>query len=163
MPTALKDIRPAHLILVGGFLGAGKTTLLLAAGAWLRASGVRVGVITNDQGSELVDTRLVAAAGLETEEIAGGCFCCRFSEFLRSAERLLARAPQVILAEPVGSCTDLSATVVQPILRFYPDRFRLAPLTVLVDPIRARELLRPDADPHMAYLFRMQLAEADTV
>jgi len=34
---------------------------------------------------------------------------------------------------------------------------------VLVDPGRAQELLAPDADPHLAYLFRNQLAEADLV
>ena len=60
-----------HLILVGGFLGAGKTTLLLAAGARLRAAGRRVGVILNDQGGELVDTRLAQAAGFAVEEITG--------------------------------------------------------------------------------------------
>jgi hypothetical protein len=153
-----------HLILVGGFLGAGKTTLLLAAGARLRGAGRRVGVILNDQGGELVDTRLAESAGFATREITGGCFCCRFSEFVRAAEEFAAsEAPELILAEPVGSCTDLSATILQPIKRFYGDRFRLAPLTVLVDPVRAEELLRPDADPLLAYLFRKQIAEADLV
>jgi CobW/HypB/UreG family nucleotide-binding protein len=153
-----------HLILVGGFLGAGKTTLLLAAGARLRAMGRRVGVILNDQGGELVDTRLAEAAGFATEEITGGCFCCRFSALVEAAERMTAReAPEVILAEPVGSCTDLSATILQPIKRFYGERFRLAPFTVLVDPGRVTELLRPDADPLVSYLFRKQIAEADIV
>ncbi|HZT32600.1 MAG TPA: GTP-binding protein [Bryobacteraceae bacterium] len=147
------------LVLVGGFLGAGKTSLLLAAATRLRAAGRRVAIVTNDQGGELVDTRLFAAAGFATEEITAGCFCCRFSEFLRSAERLLAAAPHVILAEPVGSCADLSATILQPIKMFYGDRFRLAPLTVLVDPARERAL----EGPHVAYLFRKQLAEADLV
>jgi len=155
---------PPHLILVGGFLGAGKTTLLLAAGARLRALGRRVGVILNDQGGELVDTRMAEAAGFAAAEITGGCFCCRFSEFVRAAERVVAReAPEVILAEPVGSCTDLSATILQPIKRLFSDRFRLAPLTVLVDPASAEELLRTDADPLIAYLFRKQIAEADLV
>ena len=153
-----------HLILAGGFLGAGKTTLLLAAGARLRAAGRRVGVILNDQGGELVDTRLAQAAGFQTEEIAGGCFCCRFSDFMAAAERFVtAGTPEFILAEPVGSCTDLSATILQPVKRFYGDRFRLAPLTVLVDPARAQELLLPGADPLVSYLFRKQIAEADLV
>jgi hypothetical protein len=151
-------MQPA-LVLVGGFLGAGKTSLLLCAAARLRAGGARVGLITNDQGGELVDTRLLAAAGFPTEEIAGGCFCCRFSEFVRSAERLLSGGPQVILAEPVGSCADLSATILQPIKRYYGDQFRVAPLTILVDPARERDL----SDPHIAYLFQKQIAEADLV
>ncbi len=115
------------LVLVGGFLGSGKTTLLLKTAARLSKAGSRVALITNDQGGALVDTRLAEASGTLTEEIAGGCFCCRFSDLIDSAERLRAHHPDVILAEPVGSCIDISATVLQPIKRFYGDRFRLAP------------------------------------
>ena len=81
------------LILVGGFLGAGKTTLLLQAAARLRDRGLRAAIITNDQGGELVDTRLVNASGYAAEEIAGGCFCCRFSDFISAAERLRSLHP----------------------------------------------------------------------
>jgi hypothetical protein len=152
-----------RLVIVGGFLGAGKTSLLLAAAARVRAAGCRVGVITNDQGGELVDTHLFEANGVDAEEVTGGCFCCRFSEFVRSAERLLAGEPEVIFAEPVGSCADLSATILQPIKKFYGNRFQLAPLTVLADPQRAEQLLSQNADPHFSYLFHKQLAEADLV
>lgn len=151
------------LVLVGGFLGAGKTTLLIEAARLLARGGMRVALITNDQGGSLVDTKLAAAAGIETGEIAGGCFCCHFSEFVDAAEALRAHAPDVILAEPVGSCIDISATILQPLKSLYGGRFRLAPFTVLVDPQRARELLAPDANPHLAYLFTNQLAEADLV
>ncbi len=139
------------LILVGGFLGAGKTTWLLAAAARLQAAGKRAGVILNDQGEELVDARLARAAGFETEQVGGGCFCCRLSEFVRAAKRL--PCPDVILAEPLGSCIDLVATVVRPLGRM----IRVAPLTVLVDPARSLE------DPLLEYLYRKQIAEADIV
>ena len=151
------------LLLVGGFLGSGKTTLLLETAARLGKAGSRVALITNDQGGALVDTRLATASGTDTEEIIGGCFCCRFSDLMDSAERLRAHDPDVILAEPVGSCIDIAATVLQPIKQFYSGRYRLAPFTVLVDPRRAQELLAPDADPHLAYLFTNQLAEADLI
>jgi hypothetical protein len=151
------------LVLVGGFLGSGKTTLLLQAAARLCHSGLRVALITNDQGGALVDTRLAIASGIQTQEVVGGCFCCRFSEFVAAAEGLLALDANVILAEPVGSCIDISATILQPMKRLYGHRFRLAPFTVLVDPERAQELLAPDADPYLAYLFANQLAEADLV
>jgi hypothetical protein len=151
------------IALVGGYLGSGKTTLLVHAAARLRDSGVRVALITNDQGGALVDTRLAEAAGNLTEEITGGCFCCRLSEFVNAADRLRAFDPEVIFAEPVGSCIDISATVLQPIKRYYNDRYRLAPFTVLVDPQRARELLAADADPYLAYLFVNQTSEADLV
>ena len=44
------------LILVGGFLGAGKTSLLWEVAKRLNEKGRKVGLITNDQASELVDT-----------------------------------------------------------------------------------------------------------
>jgi hypothetical protein len=144
---------------VGGFLGAGKTTLLLAAAARLKQSGKRVGVILNDQGEHLVDTEIAAASGLAAHEVSGGCFCCRFSDFVSRAARLAGDAPDVILAEPVGSCTDLAATVLRPLRSYYRERFRVAPLTVLVDPERAADL----ADPNLEYLFHRQIAEADIV
>lgn len=151
------------IVLVGGYLGSGKTTLLVRAASRLRDSGVRVALITNDQGGALVDTRLAEAQGTRVEEITGGCFCCRLSEFVAAADRLCEFDPEVILAEPVGSCIDISATVLQPIKRFYGDRYRLAPFTVLVDPQRAHEMLAADADPYLSYLFLNQIAEADLV
>lgn len=149
------------LAMVGGFLGSGKTTLILSAATKLRKAGRRVGVILNDQAGELVDTRLARTEGMATEEVTGGCFCCRFSEFIEAAGRLLRTKPEVVFAEPVGSCADVASTVLSPIRRMFGGRFRIAPFTVLVDPGRARQLLAPDADPDLSYLFRQQLAEAD--
>src|ERR1700722_15428993 len=145
------------LIVVGGFLGAGKTTLILAAARVLADRGLRTAIILNDQGESLVDTELARANGFDAGEVTGGCFCCRFSELMRIADQLRAHAPDVIFAEPVGSCTDLSATILQPIQQAFSDTFQLAPLTVLVDPGRTRE----DAD--IAFLFQRQLEEADLI
>jgi CobW/HypB/UreG, nucleotide-binding domain len=158
----MSDRRPT-LVLAGGFLGAGKTTLLLAAAGLLAKQGRRAAMITNDQGGKLVDTRIAAAAGVAGREVSGACFCCRFAHFIDAAEKLAAAQPDVIFAEPVGSCVDLSATVLQPLKHHYGSQFRLAPLSVLVDPEAARELLQPDADPAMAFLFTNQIAEADLV
>ncbi len=152
-----------HLVFVGGFLGAGKTTLILAAARELARRGVRSAVILNDQGDALVDTSLAQTAGVPAGEVTGGCFCCRFSELIEAAEALRVHAPEVIFAEPVGSCTDISATLLRPIEETFRDAFRLAPFSVLADPLRARELLAADANPHMAFLFRKQLQEADLV
>jgi CobW/HypB/UreG, nucleotide-binding domain len=148
-----------HLVIVGGFLGAGKTTLILAAARVLADRGVRSVIILNDQGDSLVDTELARARGFESGEVTGGCFCCRFSDLIRVAEQLQDHSPQVIFAEPVGSCTDLSATILLPILDSYRDAFQLAPLTLLVDPQRSRRL----EDPDIAFLFQKQLEEADIV
>jgi len=69
----------------------------------------------------------------------------------------------VIFAEPVGSCVDLVATILQPLKERFRDRFRLAPLTVLVDPDLAARVYGGRTDPDVSFLFRQQLAEADLV
>ena len=150
------------IVLVGGFLGAGKTTLLVAAAKELERRGLRSAIVLNDQSEGLVDTDYAQANGIRSEEVTGGCFCCRFSDLMRMMGRLREHAPDVIFAEPVGSCTDIAATTLHP-LREYSDAYRVAPFTVLVDPRRAEELLAGNADPNLSFLFRMQLEEADLV
>lgn len=156
----------ARYIMIGGFLGAGKTTAVAALAQRLVREGLRVGLITNDQGSELVDTALLRAHGFATEEIPGGCFCCRFNSLVDAANKLeAATRPDTFLAEPVGSCTDLVATVTYPLRRIYGDRFRIAPLSVLVDPVRAEQVFgfapaRKFSDK-VLYIWRKQAEEAD--
>jgi Ni2+-binding GTPase involved in maturation of urease and hydrogenase len=148
---------------VSGFLGAGKTTLVAAGARALQARGLRVAVVANDQGSDLVDSAVFRAQGLAAGEVAGGCFCCRFDQLVTEADRLLAaHQPDVILAEAVGSCTDILATVYRPLRRFHPDRFELAPLSVLVEADRLREMER-GFPGDVAYVFGRQLAEAELV
>lgn len=151
------------IVPLGGFLGAGKTTLILSAARVLELNGKRSAAVLNDQGEDLVDTRLVQQHAMVAGQVTGGCFCCRFSDLAAVLERLREYKPDVIFAEAVGSCTDISATTLQPLKRDYRDRFRLAPFSVLVDPRRARELMQPDADTDLAFLFRNQVAEADLV
>ena len=128
----------ARYIMIGGFLGAGKTTAVGKLAARLTGQGLRVGLITNDQGRNLVDTAMLRSQGFATEEIPGGCFCCRFNSLVEAAQQLTERSrPEVFIAEPVGSCTDLVATVTYPLRRLYGEDFTVAPVSVLVDPIRA--------------------------
>ena len=75
----------ARYIMIGGFLGAGKTTAVARLAQKLTAGGLKVGLITNDQGSELVDTAMLRSRGFATEEIPGGCFCCRFNSLVDAA------------------------------------------------------------------------------
>src|SRR5262245_47620617 len=158
----------AEYVMVGGFLGAGKTTALLRLAEHLSAQGLRVGLITNDQSHGLVDTSMVNAKGYPVEEITGGCFCCRFNSLTDAADRLARDArPDVFLAEPVGSCTDLRATVQYPLRRMYGADYRVAPLSVLVDPLRARRVLGLDAGPSFSpkvlYVYEKQLEEAELI
>ncbi|MFN7737203.1 MAG: GTP-binding protein [Pirellula sp.] len=156
----------SNYILVGGFLGAGKTTAILKAAEQLSLRGLRVGLITNDQSQGLVDTVMLASHGFPTEEITGGCFCCRFPSLVEASQRLESESrPDVFLAEPVGSCTDLYATVVLPLRKMYGNQFGVSPLSVLVDPIRVQRVLglKPGKSfsPKVTYIYEKQLEEAD--
>src|SRR6267143_7065757 len=154
--------------MVGGFLGAGKTTSVARLAERLTKQSLRVGLITNDQGSELVDTAMLRSHGFATEEIPGGCFCCRFNSLLEAAKKLSAATrPDVFIAEPVGSCTDLVSTVTYPLRRIYGDNFFIAPLSVLVDPVRARRVFGLERggkfSEKVLYIYRKQLEEADII
>jgi G3E family GTPase len=155
------------LIVTGGFLGAGKTTLLWQAARELVSRGRKVGLITNDQAPDLVDTSLLARQGLDVREVAGSCFCCNFQGLIDAAETLQSDVrADVLLAEPVGSCTDLSATILQPLKEHFKQRFELAPLSVLADPNRVRRVLSgrdSSLHPSAAYVLKKQLEEADWI
>ena len=158
----------SRYIMIGGFLGAGKTTSVARLAERLTKQGLRVGLITNDQGTELVDTAMLRSRGFATEEISGGCFCCRFNSLVDAAKKLdAATRPDVFIAEPVGSCTDLVATVTYPLRRIYGDSFSIAPLSVLVDPVRAARVLGLEDggkfSEKVLYIYRKQLEEADLI
>ncbi|MBM3890212.1 MAG: GTP-binding protein [Verrucomicrobia bacterium] len=154
--------------MIGGFLGAGKTTAVGKLARQLTDRGLRVGLITNDQGRELADTMTLRSQGFATEEIPGGCFCCRFNSLVEASQRLTASArPDVFIAEPVGSCTDLVATVTYPLRRLYGDDFTVAPVSVMVDPVRALRVLGVENgggfSAKVAYIYAKQLEEADLI
>ena len=154
--------------MIGGFLGAGKTTAILRMAEALAGAGRRVGLITNDQSVGLVDTTVLASHGFPVEEITGGCFCCRFNSLVDAAERLAAGArPDVFIAEPVGSCTDLRASVSYPLRRMYGDAYTVAPLSVVVDPVRALRALGVEPGrsftSKVLYVYRKQLEEAGLI
>jgi Ni2+-binding GTPase involved in maturation of urease and hydrogenase len=159
---------PIRLVPVGGFLGSGKTTLLRRAAEKFRAEGKRVALIANDQAPNLVDTELLRRQGLAVGEVSGGCFCCRFDQLVGSIDNLAESSqPEIILAEPVGSCTDLAATVIRPLLRLYGEAFEVAPFTVLVEPGCLMEAFGEGNTGGFAdsvyYILRKQLEEADAI
>ncbi len=155
-----------RFVMIGGFLGAGKTTTVARLARHWLGQGLRVAVVTNDQAPDLVDTRTLQAAGLPVGEVPGACFCCKFDDLVNTASRLWEQVrPQVILAEPVGSCTDLVATVAEPLRRLYP-RFQLAPFVVLFKPEHGEKILSGQGrgfSPKAAYIFHKQLEEADVI
>lgn len=153
-----------RLIIIGGFLGAGKTTLLASISQILLQQGKRVGLITNDQAKGLVDTHVLLENGVAVKEIAGSCFCCDFDGLMKAALYLRdSEQCEIIIAEPVGSCTDLSATLMQPTKAYYLQYFNLAPLSVLCDPFQLKNILENInlIKDGSGYIYLKQLEEAD--
>src|SRR5512138_157922 len=104
------------IIFTGGFLGAGKTSLLYEITGILKNRGLKVGLITNDQAPDLVDTSILEHQDVSVAEVSGSCFCCDFKGLRKAIEKTgKNEKPDIIIAEPVGSCTDLSATLINPI------------------------------------------------
>jgi hypothetical protein len=55
--------------------------MLKEAAVLLKQRGKDVGLITNDQASNLVDTSLLKSSGNVVYEVSGSCFCCNFPGF----------------------------------------------------------------------------------
>lgn len=164
----------SKLIIIGGFLGTGKTTTILSLAKKLVNTGKKVGIVTNDQGSNLVDTNFLSSNGLEVLAVEGSCFCCNFNEFAEKVAELQKKSDiDVILCEPVGSCTDLIATIFRPltanmgyILSDFTENFSLAPLIVVAEPKRIKRYMKDNNSNNSSeinYLFQKQLEEANII
>lgn len=155
-----------RFILIGGFLGAGKTTTVARLARRFQLQGKHVAIVTNDQTTDLVDTNLLRGEGFDVGEVAGSCFCCNFSALTDTVEQLGAeRRPDVVIAEPVGSCTDLVATVIRPLQQIYAQPFDIAPYGVIVKPSHGLKILKHAKSGGFSskaeYIFRKQIEEAD--
>ena len=154
------------LMFIGGFLGAGKTTAIRALGKILIRRGLTTAAITNDQADGLVDTTFLADNGFSTQEVAGSCFCCNFDGLLKAITKNIESAyPDIILAEPVGSCTDIVATVIRPMRDKMKNKVNTLAFSVLVEPQRWVELVDnyDDEISSVKFLFDKQLEEADFI
>ena len=160
-------MKTTRLILAGGFLGAGKTTLLWDVAQKLMKQGLRVGLITNDQAPELVDSALLSLNDLKVAEVSGSCFCCNFNGFTEAIQNIRKEmAADVVIAEPVGSCTDLSATIIQPLKKYWNTEITVSPLSVLADPARLTSILdggNGGLHQDAAYIYHKQLEESDII
>jgi Ni2+-binding GTPase involved in maturation of urease and hydrogenase len=160
--------KPIKFLMIGGFLGAGKTTAMARLASHYAAQGLRVGLVTNDQATDLVDTYALKAQGFLVGEIPGACFCCSFNQLIATLKKLgEGNAPDVIIAEPVGSCTDLVATVIEPLRQQFPNEYTVGPLAVLLKPEHGTKILNNEQkagfSPKAAYIFLKQIEEADIV
>jgi G3E family GTPase len=144
------------------FLGAGKTTAISRLARRLSAQGQRVGLITNDQGRELVDTA-IPRPGFATEEIPGGCFVAVSIRWFRGAQ--LTAATRGRLYRRTGRQLQTSWPPWLPLRRIYGEDFDIGPYSVLLDPIRAGRVL--GLEPGQLFrekilpIYRKQIEEAD--
>ena len=158
-----------RFVMIGGFLGAGKTTTMArlartyqdtgqAQSGWSPTIRPRTWWTRPACGPRVFPSRKWPGRA----SAAGSTIWSQRVGQLQEHER-----PDVILAEPVGSCTDLVATVVQPLRDLYGDRFQVAPFPVLFKPSHGLRILRNEPgggfSPKAAYIFRKQLEEADVV
>lgn len=152
------------LLFIGGFLGAGKTTAISSLAKMLTKGSGKVAAIINDHAAGLVDTLFLSGNGIAVTEIAGSRFCCNFGGLAEAiSAEIESENPDFILAEPVGSCIDIVATVVRPMMAMMSDKLAVAAFSVLVDPRRWQELAGNQDDLSMKFIFDRQLEEADCI
>jgi Ni2+-binding GTPase involved in maturation of urease and hydrogenase len=153
-----------ELHIVSGFLGSGKTTAIIGAAKQMMAKGKDIGVVTNDQGKYLVDTAFFDLSAVPAVEVTGGCFCCHFDDLEARLNQLQHTAkPDIIFAESVGSCADIVATVVKPLLELRDEGVTPTSFSVFTDTrLLRRRLLglpMPFSDD-VVYIFDKQIEEA---
>lgn len=150
--------------LLSGFLGSGKTTAILSACNELMKNQKKVGVITNDQGISLVDGGFFEHLKIPGRQVVNGCFCCNYNDLDNNIQSLAETdKPDVIFAESVGSCTDIVATVMKPLLRFRPE-FGISFCTFAdVRLLKMLLLGNSSFDESIRYIYFKQLEEAGII
>ena len=147
--------------LLSGFLGSGKTTAITQACRLLVKKGTPTAVITNDQGSRLVDGDLFTHLGVPSDQVTYGCFCCNYNDLDAAIQRLLKhKTDAVLFAESVGSCTDLVATVLKPLLHQHPE-WQITATTFADAQLLSTRTSR--FDEAINYIYNKQLEEATVI
>jgi Ni2+-binding GTPase involved in maturation of urease and hydrogenase len=153
------------LHIVGGFLGSGKTTAINNAAGHLASKGKKVGVITNEQSEDKQDKTIVHANYSPSEVVINNSFSSNLDNLSDKVVRLhLDAQPGYIFAESVGSCTDLVATVLKPLMILYDHIFESLTLSIIVDARMLLSYLKGEKQlfgDEVIYIFRKQIEEAD--
>ncbi len=162
---AIQQFLTMKIHLLSGFLGSGKTTAIQYASRALLQKGIKTGVITNDQGIKLVDGDFFKSLKIPGRQVVGGCFCCNYNDLEANIQSLIeTNQTEIIFAESVGSCTDIVATVLKPLLHFRPD----AQVTVSTfTDVRLLQMILQNGpklfDKEVNYIYLKQLEEAGII
>jgi G3E family GTPase len=154
-----------NIHLISGFLGSGKTTAIQTACKVLQSENKSVGVITNDQGIMLVDTGYFESNAIPNRQVINGCFCCNYNALDENIQSLIQdNDTEIFFAESVGSCTDIVATVMKPLLQFKKE------IAVTVSTFADARLLhmlfvenKQLFNDEVRYIYQKQLEEAQII
>lgn len=153
-----------NLHIVGGFLGSGKTTAIMTAASHLIKKGYKVGVVTNDRGKQLVDTKFFKNNNVLTVEIAQGCFRCSIDELIEKLRKLeIDEKPDIVFAESVGTCGDLVATVIEPLSQLEKSKTPPTSFSVFADSQLLLAYLQKEELPFseiVMYTYEKQIEES---
>ncbi len=152
-------------MLISGFLGSGKTTTMVSMAEYMRSKNLKCALITNDLGSNLVDTNFVASHHVPVVEISDGCLCHDVPQTVASFQELAKGNPDLIIFEPVGCCVDMVRQVYADLQKNYAGIYELVPVTAVVDPLRYRAIVMKEGEDTLpeesSYMFERQLAESE--
>lgn len=154
------------LMLFSGFLGSGKTTTMVATAKYLKEKGLKVALITNDLGENLVDTQYANKNQVLVSEISNGCLCHDVPHFFQLMNEISEKeSPDIIFAEPVGSCVDLVASVYSELHAHHAQEVSLLPFTCVIDPFRYASIYlnknENTFNEEATYMYKKQLEDGD--
>ncbi len=151
----------ANIDLITGFLGAGKTTFIRKYAEYLNSIGQTYVVIENEYGNKGIDSKILQADGITTDELFGGCICCTLKVGFH--DMLLSFADKVdrIIVEPSG-VYDVSQFFTVMSTRALKGKCRIGNVITVVDPTRldslddlSREMLKRQITASGAVVFSM--------
>lgn len=147
-----------------GFLGSGKTTTMMALTKYFTEHYGKAAMISNDLGGQgLADNRLANLSGCSASELTGTCICYQTQNLVDRLDRLFDEdGCELVLSDIPGFGIGALDHVYHTLAKDYPDRFTLAPFTVVCEPQTVKRL-SANGDGDMEYILKSQLKEADLI